>query len=140
MIPTNKFLYKIHYVNSNLCTFCKNEVETVDHLFFDCSITKNFVNAFFDCLKNVYQDLDFKKADFFLGIPGGGVLLNLLLVIAKNFIFKCKLEEKLPQIVGLKNKIKNVYTLEHFVAKKNHREEFFLALWAPLEQIFPNLL
>ena len=35
-ILTNKFLYKIHRVNSQTCSFCHVDIETVDHLFFNC--------------------------------------------------------------------------------------------------------
>ena len=41
IIATNKFIYKIHYVKSNTCTFCSTEPETLQHLFYDCQIVKN---------------------------------------------------------------------------------------------------
>ena len=30
------FLYKIHYVKSNTCTFCSTGPDTLSHLFYDC--------------------------------------------------------------------------------------------------------
>ena len=41
IIATNTFLYKIHYVKSNTCTFCSTEPETLSYLFYDCQIVKN---------------------------------------------------------------------------------------------------
>ena len=40
IIATNTFLYKIHYVKANTCTFCSTEPETLSHLFYDCQIVK----------------------------------------------------------------------------------------------------
>ncbi len=140
VIPTNDFLHKIHLIDTNLCTFCRSDVETVHHLFYDCNITNNFLNLFFNCLKNYYQELEMKKDVFFLGIPNNDILLNLLLIIAKNFIFKCKLDDKHPHIIGLKRKIGDIFNLELFISKKNFREEKLRQLWAPVDDIFPNLL
>ena len=36
IITTNTFLYKIKYIESNICDLCNSEPETLEHLFFDC--------------------------------------------------------------------------------------------------------
>jgi hypothetical protein len=40
IIATNNFLYKIKKVNTPLCTFCKQENETIEHIFYDCEMIK----------------------------------------------------------------------------------------------------
>ena len=35
-VPTNKLLYNMKKVNSQTCSFCHVETETVEHLFFNC--------------------------------------------------------------------------------------------------------
>ena len=47
IIPTNIFLHKIHLQDTKLCSFCKNQDETIGHLFFDCPIISDFWNVFF---------------------------------------------------------------------------------------------
>ena len=38
-IATNSFRFKIHFPESNLCSFCKSAQETYFHLFSECPIT-----------------------------------------------------------------------------------------------------
>ena len=42
IIPTNKFLFSIHYLPTPNCSFCHIHVETLDHLFFNCPIITSF--------------------------------------------------------------------------------------------------
>ena len=43
-IATNSFLFKIKFLESNLCCFCQTAQETLLHLFWECSITQAFWN------------------------------------------------------------------------------------------------
>ena len=43
-IPTNTYLYKVSIKDNGRCSFCKNEPESLEHLFFDCPITKDLWN------------------------------------------------------------------------------------------------
>lgn len=36
IVPTNGYLFKLNILNSSSCTFCKNYIETKEHLFYDC--------------------------------------------------------------------------------------------------------
>ena len=40
ILATNTFLHMIHYIDSNKCTFCTNEPETLQHLFYDCNVVR----------------------------------------------------------------------------------------------------
>ena len=40
IIATNKYLYKLKLIDSPVCSFCKQEVETIEHLFFECFCVK----------------------------------------------------------------------------------------------------
>ena len=45
-LTTNSFHYKIGLANSPLCTFCKQESESLEHLLIICSCTKSFWSEF----------------------------------------------------------------------------------------------
>ena len=49
-IPTNK-LCKMNRVNSQTCSFCHMEIETVEHLFFNCVNVKDIWIYVFDELQ-----------------------------------------------------------------------------------------
>jgi hypothetical protein len=59
-----------------------------------------------------------------LGFKKESLTLNLLILIAKNYIYKCKLKEKIPNIIKLKYQIKNYYSLEQYIAIKNNNLGF----------------
>ena len=44
IITTNKFLHIINISETNICTFCKHDVEEIIHLFWQCPVTQNFLN------------------------------------------------------------------------------------------------
>ena len=41
-LATGEWLHRVGMTNSNVCTFCNCEKETVEHLFIKCDITKTF--------------------------------------------------------------------------------------------------
>ena len=133
IIPTNSFLHKIKFKNTNLCTFCKIHVETIEHLFFDCPVTQIFLKSL---LKQYYKNLIFDKKEYFFGFESGDLLVNLISIIAKNYIFKCKLNEQRLNIVEFKHKIMWYRSLEQYISKKNNTILAFEKMWTPLQYIF----
>ena len=138
VIPTNTFLFKIHIKDTKLCSFCNVEDETVEHLFFNCPLIFPFPRAFYDCLKRYFHNIEFHKEQFLLGFKEESLTLNLLILIAKNYIYKCKLKEKIPNIIELKYRIKNYYSLEQYIAIKNNNLKGFEKYWTPVKHVFPD--
>jgi hypothetical protein len=64
--------------------------------------------------------------------------LLLCKIITKNYIYKCKFKDKIPNIVELKFKIKNYYSLELYIARKNNKLAAFEKFWGPLKYVFLN--
>ena len=44
ILATNSFLFKINIIDSELCTFCGLERETLEHIFFECDLTRKFLS------------------------------------------------------------------------------------------------
>ena len=57
-------------------------------------------------------------------------LLNYLLLIAKVYLWDCRRSETLPNITGLKLKVKNKYETEKYICIKNNTIEKFTTKWA----------
>ena len=94
-------------------------MKQLKHLFFNCPLTFPFLRAFYDCLKRYFHNIEFHKEQFLLGFKEESLTLNLLILIAKNYIYKCKLKEKILNIIELKYRIKNYYSLEQYIAIKH---------------------
>ena len=82
ILYTNKKLFKIGYSEHDKCTFCDNESETLDHLFFNCFISNifwtNFEKYLFTLIK---KSLVLSIQDIILGIVTSPCpLLNYLII------------------------------------------------------------
>jgi len=85
-----KMLFKFTKVDSPLCGFCQNELETIEHLYFQC--TK--VHMFWDELKVVLNSLnilvrfDINDVPFgFLDTNNRSIVVNYTLLETKYFIY-----------------------------------------------------
>ena len=56
--------------------------------------------------------------------------LNYLLLIAKVYLWDCRRSKTLPNIIGLKLKVKNKYETEKYICIKNNTIEKFTRKWA----------
>ena len=41
ILATNKFLFRCNLIETQLCTFCGIYTETIEHLFYECNITRS---------------------------------------------------------------------------------------------------
>jgi len=133
IVPTNYLLYKMKKVNSQLCTFCMLQPETIEHLFYDCIEVRNiwlavcnefkqitgyvYVPTRVDCILGIYD----KSSQYF-------TILNIMLLIVKYYILKCKYEECSMSIFQLSNIFKEKIGL----SVKLKTED----MYAPLQQMF----
>jgi hypothetical protein len=96
------------------------------------------MRAFYDCFKGYFHNIEFHKEQFLLGFKEESLTLSLLILIAKNYIYKCKLKEKIPNIIEFKYQIKNYYSLKQYIAIKNNILKDFEKYWTPVKHVFPD--
>lgn len=95
--PTNQYMVKYNKTINPSCSFCKEQPETISHLFWKCSVIKIFWR---DCLKFISHNID---ADFLLTfeliifgfhkknmVEGKKLAINLIIIFSKFHIHKCK--------------------------------------------------
>ena len=78
----------------------------------------------------------FDKKEYFFDFESEDLLVNLILIITKNYIFKCKLNEQRLNIVEFKHTIMWYRSLEQYISKKNNTILAFEKMWTPLQYIF----
>ena len=136
ILPTNLFLYKIRQKDTSLCSFCNREEETLEHLFFNCKITYQFWLSFVEKIKLYDNDFTFRREDILLGFLSENCFINYLFVVAKNFIYRCKLNNSRPNILGLKSRLNEYQALDFYIANKNNTVGAHGRFWSPLQIIF----
>ena len=103
-IGTNKLLYKMGKVASNRCTFCELQIESIEHLFFECLPVKDFwSNLMSEWNNRQLTNVNFSVKEIVLGYFSQAttdeyIALNLIIIYAKHFIYKCKLQLIVPAL------------------------------------------
>ena len=121
---------------SPLCTFCKEEVETLSHLFIEC-----------DCVKKIWQELEKNLKYYYTNsqkIFGcfentndrAFDILSHLTIITKYYIHKCRLQKFKPSYIALKNEITSIESIELKIATKSNKIKRHLEKWDKVITLF----
>ena len=126
ILYTNTKLYKIGFRTNDLCTFCDNQPESLTHLFYHCSRSKQFWIEFELywclisnqrirlCLENVLFGILTENACPLLQ------LLNYFILIGKPYLWDCGSKQILPNIYGFRAEI-----IAKYEEKKISNKDFF---------------
>ena len=140
IIPSNVFLHKCKLVDSSLCDFCHMEIETVNHMFWECM----YVQTFWMQLKNYLNENGF-EIDITLKTSTFGIqdqqtnenkLKNVMILLAKYFIFKNKCKKTIPNLEAFKFYIKNRLTVEKEISLLKDKLREFQLNWEIVLRIF----
>ena len=131
ILGTNHLCKKMKIVASERCTFCKEQTETIQHLFYECNVVKRF----WDNLRTFISEQCFgiqpawSKNDIIFGNIKFDNTLNKIILLAKKFIFNQKFRSVEPLLTYFKGYLKLCYTTEKFIAQKNVQSEKFYDAW-----------
>ena len=117
-------------------SFCERDIETLLHLFWECRHTRAFWNSLTVWISNNSRrqaDLQLtSKSVFFLEIDDIDPILRFIIILAKYFIFRCKMIKNKPSLTAFKNVLSHRYIIEKDRIQLNPSltEEVFDKLWA----------
>ena len=137
IVSTNEKLSKIKMTDSPQCTFCKNEIESLEHLFYNCEMTRSFWVALRSWL--VEYNINLKPSSVFnvlLGIFNAGedfVIVNHLILEAKFYIYRCKLNGVKPAMRVLKTKIGAIHNIQGRIAFMRNTVKFYDKKWEKIK-------
>ena len=98
IIGTNWLLNKIDNNNNPNCSFCNNETESIEHLFWDGEHIKTLFQLFLQTIRNKNIELKLTKQNFILGIfhnLNKNRINNVIIIWIKYYIYKTKLRIKI---------------------------------------------
>ncbi len=132
-IFTNTKLVKMNIVESSLCTFCNSERETIPHLFWFCEKTNLFLGQLFNWLQNkISQNMKINMTVYLLGDPSVSNIENYLYMLAKWYIYVCKVKTSLPSFKGFYNIIISHRNVERQIYNVRQRLPLFYKKWQVL--------
>ena len=122
IIPTNRFLAKCKLTPSDKCWFCKESIETIEHLFWLCPVVKTFWFQLLEILNTNVEIRSFlNDKNVLLGVTEGENKdsLNFLFTVVKKYIYITKCNENLLSVISCKGLLKYHFTMEQYAIKNN---------------------
>jgi len=141
IVPTNKFLTKCGLKACSLCEFCQSNIETIDHLFWECNYIKELWTKLQHFLKDVNIEIKLSKEMAFLGFIDKKVynhVLNFILILMKTFIFNMKIKKCIPNFNIFLNYLKIKIQTEAEIALIKNKYETNNQKWIHFMQYFSN--
>ena len=121
--------------NDNLCTFCRQQVETIEHLFARCQYSVEFWEQVHDFLtENKIGPINspFSLQEIMFGCTEKSDLINKLIIAAKKHIYFRKCKEMRPNFDDWLKYVKRLKETEFFAACINMQKERFHSNWSML--------
>lgn len=140
ILVTNSFLWTINKIDSNLCGYCKENIESIYHLFITCPKVKEFWNTLNIWLNvNANINLILQDRNILFSAQSEQELINYIFVLAKYYIYKNKFTDRLLNIQAFIFLLKKKFISEQFIAYIHNSTDKFLKKWSPLRNyFFPN--
>ena len=132
IIPTNILLYKMRIKDTTLCSFCNADEETLLHLFYSCNIVQDFWKDFSELItRHTDVPLGLEKETIIFGkqYRKHNDCINLLLLLAKQFIFTQKIKNSSIDINSFMFSLKCYFDLERRIYAKNGKTLKFKDRW-----------
>ena len=142
ILPTKKYLHLCKLTHSPLCVFCNRHVETLNHLFWDCNFVQSFWKDFIKTIQEKCTHCDRLNLSEELILFGKSEnvytdkAIDSILLYAKYFVYKCKLQERRPLIDQCISELKHRVTIEKVLASRTGKLCSFKDKWKLYADIF----
>ena len=132
VLVTNRSLKLWKIKDSENCTLCNVESETICHLLWDCTHSKLIWNMLFNWINEKTQiNITYSKKEVLLGIANYNMqFLNCLFLITKQYLYACRCLDEKPNFGSLESKIKYYISVEKYIAIKNGKVDHHQTKWA----------
>ena len=141
ILTTNRTVSKYNAQQIDICSFCQQDSETIEHLLWECPCTTNFIIE----LENYLHDkcphlinLKIVKDLFIFGYVKNlffDCILYTILLLAKNFIYRCKFDNVTPKLCGFIPTIRYRYKIEQCIHASLGTHRSKIKEWLPYNRI-----
>jgi hypothetical protein len=135
ILPTNSLLKKMNIADSDLCSFCGSNEETLNHLFWDCVMIKPLINYILDSLSIIDPSAQIKDMHVLLGYGNSDYKVDILLLEFKRYIFLCKKKHLNPSITGFQKSLKLAWS----IFKATHVSDKDIDRWSIVRNLLNHM-
>ena len=130
IIPTNRHLSILKIKDNSLCNFCNTFEQTILHLFLHCEHVISFWNALQNLIRETCthcNNFAFSEEMILFGRKEQSQIdqiLYMIILIAKYFIFMCKIDNKEPRLQQFRPFLKYRLLIEKKSQTQNKQQQF----------------
>ena len=130
-LANNETLFKWNLVESDLCTFCNEEIETLYHTYLECEVSKTFWNGI---ETYIYRRLNIRipitNKQIIFGCSDRSLSsFNTIYLLAKKYLYECRCRNTFPTIQNYTQKLEKYIEMEQGVYVLNDQLSVFLDRW-----------
>ena len=123
-------LLKFGIRNTDRCTFCKNEIETIEHILVKCQFSDTFWNELEMYIsQKLCRPVKFSIQDKLFGSLQEDKTINHILTLARKHMYYSKLNELKPNMDDFLHYLRNIIKLEKFSAQLNQSPHRYTEKW-----------
>ena len=122
-IVTNIHLAAWNIVDSELCSFCQNERESILHLMCECPVVKEFWQQIVIFMRKDYgiTDIEITQVKIITNQIAKNRLACLRCLMVKQYIYRQKCQRNNLSIHGFVQEVNKIRGIEKYIAIKNER-------------------
>lgn len=139
LIVTNRQLFLWKKLDKDRCTFCNQSMEYTMHLFVYCPLVKiiweNLQNYIQECAsEEIANILEWSEKNIMFNLvhPKASHVINLLVLMTKQYIYRCRCFVRIPQIEELLIEIDTIQKVEYAIAQKKAKLHLHVEKWSGL--------
>ena len=135
IIATNILLNKMGVTANTQCGFCNDEKDSIEHMFWKCACIRRFWTSLETILKENCEtalNVKFTQSRVLFGTEidiKTDTVFDLVILQAKQFIYKCKLDKCLPTLSCFLQQLMLKYKIDEYNAKISGEPPTFIVNW-----------
>ena len=113
---TNDTLLVMGLVQSDLCSMCKTEVDSIEHMLLECQHSMSLWENVSTWIRELgMQDYNLTASRIIIGDLENAIAINSIILHTKKVIYNAKKKEQKPCIINVKHEVKNFITKKSIV-------------------------
>ena len=141
IIATNIVLMHMGIENDITWSFCRQDRDSINHIFWSCTYVRSFWEQFQIVLNASCSNATSVTLNENIVLFGHNIhfksdsTFDLIILQAKFFIYKCKINKTIPQLHSFKRYLKTNFEVYKYNAKLNMSYDKIVIEWCPYQQL-----
>ena len=144
ILVTNSILKKMGIENSDKCSFCRKEKDSIQHYLWDCEFVQNFWRNLEGLIREKCENCARMKLHTELVLFGNDErthtdeVFDRIILYAKYFVYKCRINKIKPYTQHFLTELRYNYKTEEYMYYMEMKRNEFHIKWFPYQKLLGN--